>query len=207
MAEILKSNSKKKHSYADYCNWDDDKRHEIIDGIIYDMNAPMRIHQEITGELFRQFANHLKEKQCKAYISPFDVRLPGRSKKEEKIDTVVQPDISIICDNNKLDKKGCLGAPDLIIEILSPSTAGKDHIIKRRLYEKHKIKEYWLVDPSNRILTIYHHNGKSYDKADIYDDNSEVKSPILPDFILDTKTIFPVIEKKVSSTPPKEYRI
>ena len=207
MAGSPKQKAKKKYTYADYRSWNDDKRYELIDGVVYDMNAPLRKHQEILVELSRQFANFLKEKSCKVYVAPFDVRLPKKSKKDDKIHTVVQPDISIICNDKKLDKYGCIGAPDLVIEVLSPSTAGKDHIIKRQLYEQHKIKEYWIVDPSNRIVTIYHHNGKTYDKADIYDDNSKITSSVLPDFVLNTKTIFPIVTKKVSSPPPTEYRI
>ena len=145
MVANARRTNNRKQSYADYQTWPDDERYEIIDGIVYAMNAPLRVHQEILLEMARQFANYLKGKPCKVYIAPFDVRFTDRAKNEDEIFDVVQPDLSVICDHDKLDDKGCLGSPDLVVEILSPSSASYDNIKKRALYEKYGVKEFWLV--------------------------------------------------------------
>ena len=134
--------SQETFTYGDYEKWPEDRRRELIDGVPYDMTpAPSRKHQEILGEIYLQFANCLKNKSCKVYLAPFDVRLPQGAESEEMIRTVVQPDLTIVCDHSKLDDKGCLGAPDLAIEILSPHTAAKDLKIKLDLYERVAVKE------------------------------------------------------------------
>ena len=132
----LDAATKETYTYEDYLLWSDEERWELIDGVPYNMTpAPSRVHQGISMELSRQIANHLAGKMCKIYAAPFDVRLPKSDEEEEQIETVVQPDLVVVCDGNKLDERGCKGAPDLIIEILSPYTAGKDMKIKRNLYE------------------------------------------------------------------------
>ncbi len=142
-------------SYKDYFQWDDEKRREIIDGIVYDMSAPFRIHQEISGELFVRLYDFFKNRNCKVYAAPFDVRLSEiKAVDDEDIFTVVQPDISVICDPSKLDERGCNGSPDLVVEILSPSSAGMDMKIKRNIYEKYGVKEYWLVHPYDKIVML-----------------------------------------------------
>ncbi|MFW6029628.1 MAG: Uma2 family endonuclease, partial [Halanaerobiales bacterium] len=134
------------YTYSDYLNWTDGKRYELINGQVYTMSAaPYRRHQSISGELFRQIANYLFDKKWDVYDAPFDVRLPEGEEDKDEILTVVQPDIVVVCDEDKLDKRGCRGAPDLIIEIISPSSAGRDRKDKRDLYEKHGVREYWLV--------------------------------------------------------------
>jgi len=121
------------HTYADYCSWPDDARYELIDGVAYAMGpAPVRRHQGILGEVFRQVANVLEGSPCRPYIAPFDVRLPKAGEIDDEVNTVVQPDLVVICDRAKLDDKGCRGAPDWVVEVLSPSTAGHDQILKRR---------------------------------------------------------------------------
>ena len=169
------------------------------------MNASLKIHQEILIELGSAFHNFLKTTSCKVYVAPFDVRLPKRSKKDDKIHTAIQPDISIICDESKLDKHGCIGAPDLIIEILSPSTAGKDHIKKRRLYEQYKVKEYWLVDPSNRIVTIYNLENKSYGKPQIFNASAKIVPALFPELEIDMSEVFPPLPKVVCANLPPGY--
>jgi Uma2 family endonuclease len=124
----------KKFSYADYLTWNDENRCELIDGRVFNMNAPTRAHQEILLDLGTVMNLFFKDKSCKVYIAPFDVRLPKDSKENDKIFDVVQPDISVICDSEKLDNHGCVGAPDLVVEILSSSTASYDQIKKRALY-------------------------------------------------------------------------
>ncbi|GAB6067340.1 Uma2 family endonuclease [Methylothermus subterraneus] len=143
------------HTYRDYLNWPEDTRYELIDGIAYAMTAPNRRHQEVLLELARQVANALQGHPCRPFIAPFDVRLPKGEEADEDIDTVVQPDLCVVCDERKLDERGCRGAPDWVVEVLSPATAGHDHILKRTVYERAGVKEYWLVHPVDRIVTVY----------------------------------------------------
>jgi len=155
---------KKQYNYADYLSWHFSERVELIKGWIYKMPAlpsgrtpaPKRRHQKIEGFLFVKLFQHLENSTCEVYQSPFDVRLIKNKQQEDKsIDTVVQPDICVICDKEKLDDAGCIGAPDLIIEILSLSTAKKDYNEKFNLYEENGVKEYWIVNPSENSIEIY----------------------------------------------------
>jgi len=179
-------------SYKDYFQWDDEKRREIIDGIVYDMSAPFRIHQEISMELSVRLHDFFKYKNCKVYAAPFDVRLSEiKDADDEDIFTVVQPDISVICDPSKLDKRGCNGSPDLVIEILSPSSAGMDMKIKRNLYEKYGVKEYWLVHPYDKIVMLYSHgkNGE-YAKSEIYTKDDTLESKLFQELKIKLSDIF-----------------
>lgn len=147
-----------KYTYADYCSWPDTERWEILDGVPVAMSPfPNRYHQKISGRLYFAVQAVLNEKKipCEIYAAPFDVRLPEYNEADESVTNVVQPDLSIICDKNKLDDRGCRGAPDVIIEILSPSTASNDMIVKKELYEKHRVREYWIVQPMERIVIVY----------------------------------------------------
>ncbi len=144
-----------KYTYADYAQWPEDERWELIDGVPYAMTAPQRLHQDIVFELGRQIGNYLQGKPCKGYTAPFDVRLPRQDEADAKVETVVQPDLSVICDPSKLDKQGCRGAPDWIVEVLSPSTALKDMDSKRSLYQRHGVQEYWIIHPEDRWILVY----------------------------------------------------
>jgi len=137
-------------TYSDYLLWDDDVRRELIDGVIYLMAAPNLQHQEILGNLYVQFRAFLKGKSCKVFMAPIDVRLNA----DTLDNTVVQPDIMIVCDHNKLDKAGIIGAPDMVIEILSPSTSKYDRTTKFNAYLKAGIREYWIIDPEARSLAV-----------------------------------------------------
>jgi len=141
---------KQNYTYADYIQWDDDLRRELIDGVIYDMSAPNRHHQKMLGNLFMQFRMFLEDKQCEVYLAPFDVRL----KADTSDNTVVQPDLVIICDDSKLDDAGCKGVPNMVVEILSPSTAQYDKTIKLCTYQKVGVHEYWIIDPISKILLV-----------------------------------------------------
>jgi Uma2 family endonuclease len=145
----------KKYTYADYAQWPEDERWELIEGVAYAMTGPLRIHQEIVSELGRQIGNYLQGKPCKIYVAPFDVRLPRQDEADANVETVVQPDLSIICDISKLDKLGCKGAPDWIVEVLSPSTLLKDMNTKRSIYQQHGVLEYWIIHPEDRWLMVY----------------------------------------------------
>lgn len=148
----------KKYTYADYLTWEFEEMVELIRGKIFRMSpAPGTSHQWISGGFHHAIFSYLKGKPCKAFAAPFDVRLllPPDRQNDEQIDTVVQPDISVICDLNKLDEKGCKGAPDWIIEILSKSTAAKDLKEKFALYEHSGVKEYWIVHPKEQTVLAY----------------------------------------------------
>jgi Uma2 family endonuclease len=174
------------YTYADYRQWPEDQRWELIDGEIYAMTAPLRIHQDIVTELGRQIGNFLQSKLCKLYIAPFDVRLPHKNEADDRVDTVVQPDISIICDPSKLDKLGCRGAPDWIIEVLSPSTALKDMNSKRSLYEQHGVQEYWIIHPEDRWIMVYLLNAQAtYGKPEIFGMDEPTAAQLFPDFQVD----------------------
>ncbi|NOT85663.1 MAG: Uma2 family endonuclease [Methylococcaceae bacterium] len=158
------------YTYADYLTWSDDARYELIDGHAYYMApAPDLTHQDIAGEIFRQVANSLKGKKCRAFIAPVDVRLSDSNQDNANIINVVQPDVFVVCDPNKFTRRGILGAPDWIVEVLSPSTAGHDQIIKRQLYEHHGVREYWLVHPTDRVLTVYRLENGEYGKPELYE--------------------------------------
>lgn len=147
---------KERYTFADVLTWPDDERAELIDGeVILMAPAPSRGHQGISVELTRQFANYLEGKKCKAYHAPFDVRLFEKDgDTPEDVDTVVQPDITIVCDLSKLDDRGCKGAPDMVVEILSPSTQRHDQLVKLGLYQRAGVREYWIVDPMNKTVRV-----------------------------------------------------
>jgi Uma2 family endonuclease len=142
-------------TYAEYKEWELDvgERFELIYGEAYAMSAPNTRHQEILGGIFNQFYNYLQGKPCKVYPAPFDVRLFYAE--DESDDTVVQPDITVICDEKKRGYEGCRGAPDLVIEILSPSNTAIEMEQKLKLYQEAGVREYWIVDPENNAITIY----------------------------------------------------
>jgi len=198
----LASRERERFSYADYCKWTDDERWELIGGVEYDMSpAPSRIHQKLSGELFVRIYDVLKDRQCEVYAAPFDVRLPDYAEaSDEEIFTVVQPDIVVVCDASKLDERGCMGAPDLVIEILSPYTAAKDMKIKRDLYEQHGVREYWLVHPTDKTFMIYClRQDKQYAKAEIYASQDIVESTVIEGLKIELTDLFGFSPEPASS--------
>jgi Uma2 family endonuclease len=174
------------YTYADYLRWPDDARYELIDGKAVAMApAPNRRHQEVVLELARQIADALESSSCRPYIAPFDVRLPRAGEADDAIDTVVQPDISVICGKERLDERGCRGAPDWIIEVLSPATAAHDQIVKRAVYERSGVREYWLVHPTDRIVTIYLLDNGAYGKPAVYELQGTTPAVTLPQVVID----------------------
>ncbi|HEY7888387.1 MAG TPA: Uma2 family endonuclease [Steroidobacteraceae bacterium] len=145
------------HTYADYLTWSVTYGNEVIDGIAYvrDPPAPSRLHQEVVGELHRQIANSLQDRHPRVYAAPFDIRLPKHGGADDQIDTVIQPDVIIVCELHKLDDRGMRGAPDWVAEVLSPSTATYDRTTKLRVFERAGVPEVWLIDPTDRTVTIY----------------------------------------------------
>lgn len=179
-----------KYSYADYLTWDECERWEIIDGIPYMQATPSRRHQEISGELYRQISNYLHDKTCMVYHAPFSVRLDIEND-DTDIKNVVEPDITIICDESKLDERGCKGTPDMIIEIISPSTAKKDRFIKFNKYEKSGVKIYWIVEPDTNLVNVFTlQDNDRYGRPDIYEDTDKIKVSIFPNLEIDLKPVF-----------------
>ena len=151
---------KARYTFADVLTWEENERIEIINGEAVMMAPPSRAHQEISGALFAQLYNFLEGKKCRVYAAPFAVRLFERDgEAPEDVDTMVEPDISVVCDSNKLDNHGCKGAPDLVIEILSPSTRRHDRLVKLRLYQRAGVREYWIVDPENKAVQVFLQDG------------------------------------------------
>lgn len=185
----------KEYSYADYLKWTFDERLEIIKGRLFKMSpAPSRIHQKLSWEIARELADYLKGKPSEAYSAPFDVRLPRKSKEDKQIITVVQPDICVICDAAKLDDKGCLGAPDIIIEILSPGNNKKELANKYEAYEEAGVKEYWLIAAGERACFQYVLNSEGrYFAAKPLTTGDTVTTPILPGFSLNLEEVFGVL--------------
>ena len=144
-------------TYRDLRSWPDDERWEIIDGVAWNMTAsPSTGHQGISMELSRRFANALQDHPCRVFASALDVFLPGDlGMEEDDVTTVVEPDIMVVCDRGQLRERGCWGPPTLVVEILSPYTSGKDMSVKRDLYERSGVAEYWIIDPGNECVLVY----------------------------------------------------
>lgn len=153
----MRQRDMQRHTYADYLTWSATYGNEVIDGIAYvrEPPAPSRLHQEVVGELHRQIANSLQGSRARVYAAPFDVRLPKHGGADDQIDTVIQPDVIIVCELHKLDDRGMRGAPDWAAEVLSPSTATHDRTTKLRVFERAGVPEVWLIDPTDRTVTIY----------------------------------------------------
>lgn len=175
----------KLYTYADYLRWEIEERIELIKGKIFKMApAPASNHQLVQGELFGLYYNFLKNKSCRLFSAPFDVRLidpKKKSKKDEDIITVVQPDICIVCDIDKIDQRGCLGAPDLVVEILSPGNSKKELKNKFELYEENGIKEYWLIDYIAKTILIYTLKDGKYIGLKPLIEEETIHSPLFPE--------------------------
>jgi len=146
------------YTYADYLTWQFEQAVELIKGKLLKMAAPSRKHQDISWQIGGRFFTAFKGYPCKAYAAPFDVRLIDKTpsnKANEEILTVIQPDLCVICDLKKLDDNGCIGAPDLIVEILSASNSKKEMRVKKGLYEENGVQEYWIIDPTHETLLQY----------------------------------------------------
>ena len=172
------------HTYGEYLRWPDEVRYELIDGVAYLKETPTLDHQEIAGEIYCQLANSLQGKSCRAFISPLDVRFPKGGEADEQVDTVQQPDVLVVCDPSKLDRRGVRGAPDLVVEVLSPRTSSHDHVRKRRGYERAGVAEYWLVHPIDRMVTVYRLVDGEYGKPDVFELSGETPVGVLPDVVI-----------------------
>jgi Uma2 family endonuclease len=185
-------NKKGKYTYKDYLSWTGDVRWQLIDGVAYDMSpSPSLEHQRVLRKLLVRLDLFLEGKHCEVFSAPFDVRLPEGDEEDEDVKTVVQPDILVVCDKSKLDRKGCKGAPDLIMEIVSSSSASMDYVKKLNLYERHGVKEYWIVNPENKTAMVYRLNDKrEYGVPEICSYGDEVRSAVLDGFSVNLGEIF-----------------
>ncbi len=179
------------YSYADYLTWRLNEYVELFRGKIARMSpAPLTEHQRIAGNLFAPLRSHLRRKTCQVFIAPFDVRLPKKDIADKAVYTVVQPDISIICDPVKIDRRGCIGAPDTVFEILSQGNLDRDLKQKFSLYEEHGVPEYWIVTPGLQSVAVYELAGGVYQLRAEYDGPGEIPVTSLPGFSLLWEDIF-----------------
>ncbi len=182
----------KKYSYADYLTWTEEERWELINGEAWSMSpAPTTRHQKISLRLTIEIASFLKGKPCDLFVAPFDVRfVKDKSQPDQDIFITLQPDLSVICDKSKIDEKGCFGSPDLIVEILSPSTGYKDETQKLSIYEEYGVKEYWIVNPDRKTIQIFLYNGEDFNKPAYYKSDDIINSTVLKGFQIALKDIF-----------------
>ena len=178
--------NEKLYTYSDYYSWDDNQRWELIDGFAYLMApAPTQAHQSATSNLHGQLYGFLKGKSCRVFPAPFDVRLNAFSEDN----TVVQPDLLVVCDKSKLDGKCCVGAPDFVIEILSPSTARFDRTTKFDQYKAAGVREYWIVDPETKTVSAHVlQNGEYMTRA--YTDTGKAPVSVLEGCEINLEEIF-----------------
>lgn len=181
----------KKYTFADYLTWSENERWEIIDGVPNMQSAPTWQHQAISRELLTQFNSFLKDKPCQVFASPFDLRIPETNEKDEETTFVVQPDILVVCDNAGLKGTGYYGTPTLVIEISSPSTARSDKVWKFNRYEKAGVKEYWIVEPDGKFISVFTLQANNrYGRPESYTETDRVEVSVFPGFIVDLKPIF-----------------
>lgn len=182
------------YTYADYLTWQFEQTVELIKGRLMRMSAPSRKHQDVSWQLSAILHAAFKGVPCKAYAAPFDVRLLDKSKSlkaNKDVLTVVQPDLCVICDRGKLDEKGCIGAPDLIIEILSASNSKKEMRTKKALYEENEVKEYWIIDPTHETLLQYSlQEDGTYAPPQIFVNDETVQSTIFETLKVDLSEVF-----------------
>ena len=179
----------KQYTYSDYLQWQFSERVELIKGFIRKMSpAPNRKHQTISQNLNFKIYSYFQKHSCSVFVAPFDVRLPIKSGTKEV--TVVQPDICIICDESKLDEQGCNGAPNLIIEILSPNNSKHDVDTKFKLYQESGVSEYWIVEPEERIVLVYSLQNGIYVGMKPFSEEEIVESALFPEMKIAVMDVF-----------------
>lgn len=182
--------------YRDYRGWPDDERWELIDGVAWNMSpAPSMAHQALSMELGHSIRSFLGKGGCRVFAAPFDVLLPeSPGQAADDVPNVVQPDLAVICDPSRLRPFGCVGAPDWVIEILSPYTSRRDMVQKLALYERHGVGEYWVIDPGNRYVHVYvrGENGRFPD-PELYVGAAVIRSVVCQGFELRLEELFAAI--------------
>lgn len=190
ITDINQLDLNKSYTYADYITWQFDEMVEIINGKIFKMSPlPSSKHQDVSQKISTEIGVFLKRKQCKLFAAPFDVRFL-KNNNDSIITTVTQPDLCVICDLGKIDNKGCVGAPDFIVEILSPHTKGKDLHEKIDLYEEFGVGEYWIVDPISQIVDVFLLQNKKYQLKRKYTNDDKVEVNTLPGLTIDLNDVF-----------------
>ncbi len=186
----------KTYTYADYFKWKFEERVELIKGKLFKMSpAPGNLHQQLSGDIYGHIWSFLRGSKCRVYSAPFDVRLPRKSNEDKDIITVLQPDICVVCDLSKLDDKGCMGAPEIVIEVLSPGNNSKELRNKYEVYEEAGVKEYWVVSPQNNTFIIYTLTDGRYHASRLMVAGDTVVSSVLPGFSLDLAALFDGLTK------------
>ena len=180
----------KELTYSDYMNLPSDgRRYELINGSIYAMAGAGRRHQRIVLALALQIGEKLRGKRCELFMAPFDVRVPRAGQAENDATSVVQPDLLVYCDPTKHDERGGIGAPDFVIEVLSPGSGGHDHVRKLRLYEAAGVQEYWIVDGANKIVLVYFRAGDRFAPVESFNFDAVAPVQSIPDLSLDFATV------------------
>lgn len=190
ITSLSELNLNHRYTYADYLTWQLKEKIELIKGKIIAMSpAPTRFHQDIAWNLSRVLGDYFDKQPCRVYFAPFDVRLTGDS---PEIETVVQPDLCVVCDLSKLDDKGCVGAPDLVVEILSPSNSKKEMSVKFDLYQEAGVREYWIVDSKARTILIYVLKDGSYvgERPYVQGESQTAHSVIFDGLVFDVDKVF-----------------
>ena len=180
-----------RYTLADALTWDDDERIELIYGYPMMMAPLVRAHQKVSWKLHQQLANYLEGKTCEVYAAPFAVRpFEEEGDRPEDVDTMVEPDITVVCDPKKLDDIGCKGAPDMIIEIISSSSRRHDRITKFNLYQRAGVREYWIVDPADKSVQVFLLEDGRYTAKDLFTDEDTMKVNVLEDCVIELSRVF-----------------
>ncbi len=193
--ELADLDLNKLYSYADYFNWQFEERVELIKGRIFKMNSISNFdHQVLVGEVFGMLSNFLGKQKARVFVAPFDVRLPKKSTEDKDIYTVLQPDVCVVCDTSKYDKRGCIGAPDIVVEILSPGNNAKELKNKFDAYEEAGVKEYWIVSPQDKSFLVNTLVDGKYVTSRPMTCGDSVTTPVLPGFSMDLKELFDTLD-------------
>ncbi len=178
-------------TFADFLAWEGRGNIEIIHGEPVRLETPIRVHQEISRELMRQFAGYLEGKRGRVYSAPFSVRpFARRTDRPEDISDVLEPDLTVVCDEAKLDRYGCCGAPDLVVEILSPATENNDRVRKKDMYQRAGVKEYWLVSPREQTVEVFLLAEGVYREQRTYGAEESILVSVLENLTVDLKPVF-----------------
>ena len=184
----------KSYTYADLLAWDDGVRYELYNGVPVALASPSFEHQRISMSLAAQLFALSRDRGCETVAAPLDVRLfEENGDRPENVDTVVQPDLMLVCDKSKIDRRGIHGAPDLVVEILSDSTRRNDQLVKYRMYQKAGVREYWVVDPMTRVLLVHTLEDGQYSSPHAYPPDARVPLTIAEDCVVDLSQVFPAL--------------
>lgn len=213
MLEVDMAQTKEKsgsgYTYADYLSWPEDERWEIIDGEAFGMTpAPGTIHQEIASNLHGLLWAHFEGKPCKVFSAPLDVRLPAQKAgkgSDGEISTVVQPDLAVVCDPKKIDERGVVGPPEIVVEILSPSSLSHDQVRKLNLYERHGVREYWVVHPDGSVMIFTLQADGRYGRPRTFDRTGNLDSPFFPGLLIELGRVFPPPPPRVVRESPASF--